>query len=179
MKELSLHILDLARNSIDAEANVVKIKIVENTNEDLLSIEIEDDGKGMDEELLEKATDPFTTTRNTRKVGLGLPLAKEAAKHCGGDFVLQSVKGKGTRVYFSFKHSHIDRAPLGDMGESIMSLINSERNVDIYYEHVYNSNVFVFDTKKIKNMLGDLDIKNPQVLIWIKEYINDNVKKLQ
>ncbi|SHH67951.1 ATP-binding protein [Sporanaerobacter acetigenes] len=175
MKELSLHVLDIARNSIEAGANIVSIRIDENLELDLLTIEIEDNGKGIDRELIEKVTDPFFTTRKTRSVGLGLALAKESAIHCDGDFKIESEKGKGTKVIFSYRYSHIDRAPLGNMGQTIMTLISFDDDIEILYKHMYNNAKFNFDTRNVKKVLNGININESRVLIWIKDYINESI----
>ena len=124
MKELSLHILDIAENSISAGAKNIEIKIIEDTQADLLQITVQDDGKGMDAETAALLTDPFYTTRTTRKVGLGLPLFKEAAVACNGSMQISSKPGLGTNVVISFQFSHIDRMPLGDLSGTILTLID-------------------------------------------------------
>ncbi|KGG81193.1 histidine kinase [Caloranaerobacter azorensis H53214] len=178
MKELSLHILDLAENSLRAKATKININIFEDTEKDLLIIELEDNGIGMAEDLLRKVENPFVTSRTTRKVGLGIPLMKAAALRCEGDFKISSEIGKGTRVISIFKHSHIDRAPIGDIGQTIISLINANENVEIVYRHSYNGNCFVFDTREIKKILGNVSINEADIMLWIKDYINENVKNL-
>ncbi|RKD33189.1 ATP-binding protein [Thermohalobacter berrensis] len=178
MKELSLHILDLAQNSLKADANKVIITIVEDLEKNKFIIEIEDDGKGMDKELLKIADDPFFTTRKTRKVGLGLSLMKATAERCDGNFKIESKKNKGTKVLCSLKHDHIDRPPLGNIGETIMILLNNEQSVEIFYRHYYNKKSFTFNTLEVKEMLKDVDIRTNEVLLWIKDYINENIKNL-
>ena len=111
MQELSLHILDIAQNSIAAKASLVEIEIEEDKKKDLLTIKIKDNGTGMDEETSRKVSDPFFTTRTTRKVGMGIPLFAQAAQSCGGDLKIYSKKGKGTTIEATFILSHIDRAP--------------------------------------------------------------------
>ena len=178
MKELSLHILDIARNSIEAGSDMISIIIVEDLELDLLTIEIEDNGKGIDKELIDKVTDPFFTTRKTRSVGLGLALAKESAIHCDGNFKIESEQGKGTKVIFSYRYSHIDRAPLGDMGQTIMTLISLDGDIEILYSHMYNNAQFNFDTRNVKKVLNGVNINEPRVLIWIKDYINESILML-
>ncbi|MTI68782.1 MAG: ATP-binding protein [Firmicutes bacterium] len=178
MKELSLHILDLAENSIDAEAKLLKITIKELLKEDKLIIIIEDDGKGMDEEFLSKVTNPFVTTRKTRGVGFGLSLMKASCERCEGNFKIDSKKNVGTKLKASFEHSHIDRAPLGKIEETITTLINNNKDINIVYRHVVNTNEFVLDTREIKEMLEDVDINNADVLLWIRDYIKENLKEL-
>lgn len=178
MKELSLHILDLVENSLKAEADMVEITIIEDTEKDLLSIDIEDDGNGMDKEFLETVDDPFTTTRKTRGVGLGISLTKAAALRCNGSFYIISEKNKGTKITFEFKHSHIDRAPLGNMGETISAIVNQCVSTEIVYNHIYNKEKFEMDTREMKKILDGVDIKSPEVLLWIIDFANNNIKNL-
>ena len=130
MEDLSLHILDIVENSIGAKASRVKIKVDEDTQKDLLMIEIEDNGRGMDGETVKKVLDPFFTTRTTRRVGLGLPLLDQATRESGGDIEIESKVGRGTRVRASFGYSHIDRKPMGDIGATLTILIAGNPEVD-------------------------------------------------
>ena len=67
MRDLSLHLLDLAQNSITAGASLVTVRLT--LGEDrMLTMELIDNGKGMSPELLARVTSPFATTRTTRKV---------------------------------------------------------------------------------------------------------------
>ncbi|MTI48554.1 sensor histidine kinase [Sporosalibacterium faouarense] len=178
MKELSLHILDLVENSLKAEARNVEIIVKENTKEDLLKISIIDDGKGMSKEFLENVTDPFTTTRRTRSVGLGISLTKAAAERCNGSFEISSQIDKGTEVEITFQHSNIDRAPLGNMGQTISTIINQCGETEIAYNHTYNDKKFTIDTREIKEILDGVSIKSTNVLLWIIEFVNENIKNL-
>lgn len=178
MKELSLHILDLVENSINAKAKLITIKVIENIKEDYLKIIIEDDGTGIDKELLKTVDNPFSTTRKTRNVGLGLSLIKEAALRTDGNFQINSEIGKGTKVVVTFKYSHIDRAPLGDMGSTISTLLNRDDNIDYLYIHQLNHKQFVFDTREVKDILGEVKINTPKITLWIKEYINEKIGEL-
>ncbi|SCY16348.1 ATP-binding protein [Alkaliphilus peptidifermentans] len=178
MKELALHILDVAENSVRAEATEIKISIIEDTVVDILEIIIEDNGIGMDREFLDKVLDPFVTTRTTRKVGLGLSLFKAAAQQCGGDLTINSKKGEGTKVRAIFQHMHIDRVPLGNITDTIIALILADEKIDIKYQHIYNNNKFCFDTTEIKKILQGLPITNVEVISWIKEHLKEGLKEL-
>ena len=146
MKELSLHILDISQNSITAGAKLIELEIIENFNSDELTIKIKDNGKGMDEETVKKVSDPFFTTRTTRKVGLGISMFKANAELCSGWLEIKSELGVGTEISCLFKHSHIDRAPLGNMADTIMTMAMGLGNADLLYKHVYKSEEFIFDT---------------------------------
>ena len=147
---MSLHILDIVENSIRAKASRIEIKVVEDTRKDLLTIEIKDNGQGIDEETIKKVVDPFFTTRTTRKVGLGLPLLSQAARESGGDVEIESKVGRGTRVKATFGYSHIDRKPLGNMEKTLITLIAGNPEVDFRYEHKKDELEYHLDTKEIR-----------------------------
>jgi len=178
MRELSLHILDIAHNSIAAKAETLRIAIIEDIENDQLTIRIKDDGRGMDETTLKRVVDPFYTTRTTRKVGLGIPMFKAAAEQCGGEFEIKSALGVGTEIDAIFQHSHIDRVPLGNMTETIITIIMANIDMDLIYTHDINGHKFTLNTKDIKKTLGDLPINNMDVVIWLKSYINENLLEL-
>lgn len=175
MKELSLHILDIIQNSITAKSSFIKIKIIEDLVNDTYCIEIEDDGIGMDEELLKKVLDPFVTTRTTRKVGLGLPLFKASAIQCDGSFEIRSQLGTGTFVRAMFRHSHIDRPPLGNMADTIITCIMANSSIDYFYEHYFKNNKFIFNTREVKEKIEELPITDLSVINWLKEYIKESL----
>jgi len=178
MKELALHILDIAENSIKAEADELKIEINEDTRENEFEIVIEDDGKGIEKEKLKNITDPFVTSRKTRPVGLGLSLFKAAAQRCNGYFEIDS-DSNGTNVKAVFEHDHIDRAPLGNMAQSIVSILLWDSNLELTYEHRYNENQFIFTTKEIKKELEDVKITDNKILNWLKGYIDENISEIR
>lgn len=178
MKELSLHILDIVQNSIAAGANLVNINIVEDLTTDIFVIEVIDNGCGMNKEYAEKIKDPFTTGRKSRKVGLGIPLLYAASKRCEGDLEIQSEKGKGTRISAWLKHSHIDRAPLGSMVETMEILIMCNPDVDFVYNHKLNGKEFNLDTREIKKILGDVPINETDVLVWLKEFLKEGLNSI-
>ncbi len=147
MEDLALHILDIVQNSLEAGAKAIDIAIIENTGEDRLRIEIRDNGCGMDPETLAKATDPFFTTRTTRKVGMGLPLLAAAAKAAEGILTIDSKPGCGTTILASFKHGHIDRAPLGDIETTLMVLLAGRPDANIHFTHRVNERAFELETR--------------------------------
>ncbi len=162
MQDLSLHILDIVENSIDAGAKNIEISICEDRETDLLSVEITDDGRGMSEAELEKATDPFWTTRQTRRVGLGLSLLEQAARAAGGELSIKSQPGVGTTVEARFQHSHIDRKPLGDVGSSLLALIVANPDVDFTYVHQQGGSEVRLSTEDIRAQLGPVSIAAPE-----------------
>ena len=178
MKELSLHILDITTNSINAGSTLIKIEIIEDIDEDSLKIIISDNGSGIKTEKINEILDPFYTTRKVRNVGLGLPFLKLAAERCDGEFDIQSKENVGTVVSASFKRSHIDRAPIGKIEETILTILNFSENFDLIYIHDVNGKRFIFDTREIKEILGEVDFRTPSILMWIKEYIKENIDKI-
>lgn len=172
MRELSLNILDIVENSVKAEAKIVYIDVIAKDN--VLTISIKDDGKGMSEEFLSRVTDPYTTTRTTRKVGMGLPFLKMEAEMAGGTFDIRSKLGEGTTVTTTFAIDHIDRPPLGDLGETMSILITNGDEVDYVLHFVFNETDFVFDTRELKEQLDGVPMDEPEVLLFIKNYIREN-----
>ncbi len=178
MRELSLHILDIAQNSIKAEAETLRIAIIEELSEDKLVIKIKDDGIGMDSETVQKVIDPFFTSRTTRKVGLGIPLFKSSAEGCDGRFEIKSQLGMGTEIIAEFKHSHIDRVPLGNMPETIVTILNACDHMDLVYTHCYNGNRFTLNSKEIKKLLDGVPISNIDVIKWLRDYIKEGLNEI-
>jgi anti-sigma regulatory factor (Ser/Thr protein kinase) len=179
MKELSLHILDIARNSIRAEATKISILVEENLKDNKLIIAIEDNGKGMDEETLKKIEDPFYTSRDVRRVGLGIPLLKAAAERCKGSIKIQSELGTGTKLYCQMDYDHIDRPPLGKIQDTIMILLNDSDKYELVYTHVYNDKLFIFNTVEIREILEGVPLDSPDVLMWAKGYILENIAEIK
>ena len=179
MKELSLHILDIVQNSIKAQAKNILIEIVENTKDDSLTITIEDDGCGMSEEFLARVRDPFTTTRTTRKTGMGISLFEAAAVQTGGGLDITSKLGEGTTVKTWFGLTSIDRAPIGDMADTMVAIIGGAPDIDYIYRHVTDKGEFVFDTKQMRSVLGDVPFNMPDILDWINGYITEGISEIQ
>lgn len=174
MTEISLNVLDVAENSTRAGASLVSITVAVDTAGDTLTIVIEDDGCGMTPEQVAHVTDPFFTTRKTRKVGLGIPFFKYAAESTGGSFTIDSKPGKGTTVTAVFGLSHIDRMPLGDMNSTIETLITCHLDTDFLYTYRYNDASFELDTREFRAILGDIPFDAPEVSAYIREYLTEN-----
>lgn len=178
MKELSLNILDIAMNSVKADASNIGIHITETDTE--LKVIIEDDGFGMSEETLSKVCDPFCTTRTTRRVGLGIPFYKLAAEQTGGNISITSKVREdfpdscGTVVIAVFNKKHIDCLPLGDIVSTVCTLIQGSPNVDFEFTH----NSVSLSTKQLREVLGPVPLSSPEVLVWIKEYLSEQYKEL-
>jgi len=155
MEDLSLHILDIVENSIRASAKRIEIRIEENIEKDYLTLEIEDNGQGMDEETIKRALDPFFTTKTARRVGLGLPLLYQAARESAGKLEITSEVGKKTIIRAIFQYSHPDRKPLGNIRETLLTLAVSYPEVHFVYEHKKEDTTYRWDTKEIKDKKND------------------------
>ena len=175
MRELALHLLDIAENSISAGSKNIRIEVVEDIQKDRLKMVIQDDGKGMDAEMLATITDPFVTSRTTRKVGLGIPLLKAAAEACNGSLKIVSTPGKGARVEVGFQRSHIDRMPLGDLANTMITLIIGSPEVHWRFKYQVNTETFEFDDEPIKEQLEGVPLSEPAVLRFIREYLEDGI----
>lgn len=178
MVEISLHILDIVQNSIKANAENVKIAVYENTYENILSLEIEDDGCGMDEELLEKACDPFFTTSDIKEVGLGLSLLKAACESADGSFSITSKEGEGTKIKATFVYDHVNRQPLGDMAFTVTDLLMFNLNVGIKYEHTFNDRHFLFDSDEYANEATSVVKGGGDLGLWLNNTLNEKLEKL-
>ncbi len=176
MRELSLNILDVAQNSISAGAGLVEIIICESTRENTMSIEIRDDGCGMDEEMLMNVQDPFFTTRTTRKVGMGIPLFKMAAEMTGGSFEIKSAVGKGTCVRADFRTDNVDFTPLGDIDSTVVTLVTMNTGIDFAYTLKVDDGEFTLSTVQLKELLGDVPLDIPEVVMWIKDYLKEQTE---
>ncbi|MFW6386920.1 MAG: ATP-binding protein [Bacillota bacterium] len=179
MKDLSLHILDIVQNSLAAGARQVEINISEDSRENLFVIEITDNGSGMSPAEAGQSLDPFVTSRRTRDVGLGLPLLQQNARLCGGELELSSAPGEGTTVKAKFERDHIDRLPLGDMAETMVSLIAVNPEIDFCYSHVLDEKRFIFTTGEVKERLEEVEINSPEILNWLEKYLRERIENLR
>lgn len=171
MEDLSLHILDIAENSINAGAHNVSIQIDEDVVHDLLTIEIVDDGKGMSAEIADRAADPFYSTRTTRRIGMGLSLLKEAAEMANGKLEIRSVPNSGTTIRATFQLRNIDRKPLGNIAETITALLATEDQVNILYRHLRGGKTVLFDSKHVEDQLGDILLNSIEALNLVRTYL--------
>ena len=166
--------MDVSENSTRAGASLVEIRVTVDEARDRLAIVIADDGCGMMPEQVSHVTDPFFTTRTTRKVGLGIPFFKFAAESTGGSFSIQSEPGKGTTVTAVFGLSHIDRMPLGDMNATIHNLIVYHPDTDFCYTYTFNDASFTLDTREMREILDGVPLDAPEVSQYIMEYLKEN-----
>ena len=178
MQDLSLFLLDLVQNSIRAGAGLVKIDIHENEKRDWLSIDIADDGRGMDDKTIKMVMDPFYTTRTTRKVGLGIPLFVAAVERCQGNVTIESTAGRGTKLKSGFLLRHVDRPPFGRLDSTVTTLIMCNPGIDFVYCHKTDSGIFTLDTREIREIMGEIPLEHPEVIGWIETYIRDGLKEI-
>jgi anti-sigma regulatory factor (Ser/Thr protein kinase) len=175
VEDVSLHILDIAENSIRADAKCIKIVISRDVKNDLLQVEVIDDGKGMDAETLARVRDPFFTTKQ-KKTGLGIPLLAHAAEQTGGKLVIESSPEAGTRVVVTFGWGHVDRPAIGSMADTLITLIAGHSDRDYIYEEWEGERSFHFDTREIKADLDGVPINDPSALEAIKGLLQKEIK---
>ena len=178
MQELSLNVLDVAENSVRANASLIRIGVEEDAAADRLTITIQDNGKGMTREQVETVIDPFYTTRTTRKVGLGVPFFKMAALMTGGDFSIRSQVGKGTEVKAVFGLTHIDRMPLGNMADTMCILMGCNEQINFSFTYQVGEEVFSVSTAQLQEILDGVPLNSPQVMEFIRGYIKENMDLL-
>ena len=177
MRELSLNVMDVAQNSVRAEASLITIDVSESDKNDNLTISISDNGCGMTEEQVKQTIDPFFTTRTTRKVGLGVPLFKMSAEQTGGSFSIESEVGKGTVTTASYVKSHVDMTPLGDINSTVEILIRCNPNIDFVFNHSTDIGSFTLDTRELREVLGDdVSLDTPDVLEWINALLEEQTQ---
>lgn len=183
MREIALHLLDIAENSVAAESKNISVHVQEDLFHDRLMACVIDDGRGMDAETAEKVQDPFYTTRTTRTVGLGIPLLKLAAEQADGSFILQSEPGKGAWAEAEFRHSHIDRMPLGDLSSTFLTLLISHPNIDWTFlyrvtEKNKQSREFLFENAELKSELGDISLTEPGILTFLRGIFEEGIQEV-
>lgn len=179
MLTLAAHVLDIAENSVQAGATLIEISIEEDTKRDILALGIADNGRGMNKEVLKKVLDPFYTTKTVRRVGLGLPLLKDAAELSGGSLHLYSQEYQGTKITATFELSHIDRQPLGDIISTMIILIMTNSDIDFFFKYRHNDRRFEFDTRNIRKEIEDVPINHPEILKFIRGFLEEGIKEIQ
>ena len=176
LEDLSQHVLDIAENSVAAAATDVLVEIAEDAAGNRVSIIIEDNGKGMSHEFLIRVTDPFTTTRTTRRVGMGLPFLKQSAELCGGEFILRSKQGYGTHTEAVFAYDSIDRPPMGDVPATMMALFMGHPEINWKYIHRVSGEEFSLSTEELIEVLEDRELlRTTEVGLWIRDQIRESL----
>ena len=179
MEDLSLHILDIAQNAVEAGATRVEIDVEEDPDADVLTIAVRDNGKGMDRATVAAATDPFFTTRTTRRVGMGLPMLAQAARAAGGALSIESEPGRGTRVTITFRYTHIDRAPLGDIETTLMVLLAANPHVDVQVRHAVSGREYSLCSSDVRAVLPGEHLTSPDGLALLREAIRHGESQLR
>ena len=179
MKTLADHILDIVQNSVRANATLIEIIVEEDKKNDFCLLKINDNGCGMSAETLEKATNPFFTTRNTRKVGLGLSLLKQNAELANGSFNIRSELNKGTQVEATFQLSHFDRPELGEVWDTYYLTMLSNKNVEIIYEHKTNKGSFRISSSEIRENTDGVSLQQTDIREAITDLIKNNITDIQ
>lgn len=178
MKDISLHILDIVHNATRAQATKISISIDEDMDENSFVLTIEDNGKGIDPKMLPEIFDPWTTSRKTRKVGMGLPLLRHNAMQAGGDLSVSSVPGSGTKIEAEFEHQHIDRPPAGDLAGVVIQLLSSFPDIQFIYTHKTREGMFKMDSEEIREILGGVSLNEPEIRNHIREMITENLQAI-
>ncbi len=179
MQDLAMQILEILMNSIQAGAKHILVKIRDSRIENVIEMIVQDDGKGMSPELAASVSDPFTTTRKTRRVGMGVAFLKGMTEQCNGRFEIESEVGKGTIVSASVQRDCIDTPEMGDLGEMMMDCISADDSIDYVLRYCTDQNEFVFESEEIRKQLAGVPLQTPEVLLWMKEYISEGIKQIK
>ena len=179
MNDLSLHILDILQNSVSAGAYEIRLIVEEDPESDRLTVSIIDNGKGMSGDQLERVSDPFFTSRTTRRVGLGIPLFKQTCRESGGDLTITSQLGKGTSVTAVMGYSHIDRPPLGDISNILVLTMISNPEINFIFTYIYKKREFIFISSEVNDIIKDILSGNNQMIKLLTEYLNNNISELK
>jgi len=179
MKDISLHLLDIVQNSIRAKASEIIIRIQAEVQSGWYKLSVEDNGCGMEGSLLETVTDPFVTSRTTRKVGLGLPLLKQSAEQSGGTLSIRSEKGKGCSVEATFRNDHIDCLPEGDIAGVMALLITANESMEFIFDYSVPGSSYSLNTREVKEILNGVPLNDPEIYRALKEMIEVNLDELK
>ncbi len=179
MKDISLHILDIVQNSTRAKATEIEVQLEEKPAEDQLILTIKDNGSGIAPEMLKTITDPYTTSRTSRKVGMGLSLLRQNTELSEGHFSIGSELGKGTELSAAFGLSHIDRPPLGDIEGTMALIISSHPEINIIYKHICPGGEVALSTAELKEQLEGVPLSHPEVIRFIKEFLKENLQEIK
>ncbi len=179
MKEYSMHILDIVQNSIRAGATKTEITVRYDTRENIFAFSVADNGCGMDKEMLEKVRSPFTTSRTTRRVGLGIPMLEQTASQCGGGLELVSEPGVGTTIGVTMQMNSIDLPPMGDLAGAIYLTVVTNPELDFVFRYIYNDSEYVLDTAELKEVLEGVPLNTPDIMLWIDDNIKTGITETQ
>lgn len=178
MKDLSMHVLDIASNSVRASATHIDITIEENLLANWWIFTIEDNGCGMSETMVASLKNPFTTSRKMRKVGLGIPLLSDNCNLTEGSLDISSKEGQGTSLVAKMRYNHIDRPPMGDMASTICNLITSNEDINIHYTHKVDDQEFEISTRELQDTLDGVPLTEIEVMQWLRNFLEENIEEL-
>jgi len=179
VNDLSLHIIDIIQNSLSAGATRIALTLEEDTVADTLKISIADNGCGMSAEQVERLSDPFFTTRTTRRVGMGIPLFRQSAEQSGGALTVVSEPGNGTSVSAVFQNSHLDRPPLGDLAGSFILMVSANPDIDFAFQYTYDKKSYRFDTVEVKEALDGMPVNEHGIISLLTEWVAENLRELR
>ncbi|MCU0275921.1 MAG: ATP-binding protein [Acidobacteria bacterium] len=175
VEDLCFHLVDLVQNSVAAGASAIGLGVTESEHGDRLTLEVSDNGSGMDAETLDRVQDPFFTTKSFKRVGLGIPLLKATAQVCRGEFSIASQVGQGTTVKALLQKSHLDCPPLGDLEATLLSLLVSLEGIDLRFTYRSDRGEFSLSSGDIRRQVGDLHFSHPDIYRFIKEYLHEGL----
>ena len=178
MVDLSLHLMDIMQNSVVVDSTYVEVGISAEKKKNLLTVYVKDDGWGLSPETLKKVSDPFYTTRTTRKAGLGIPLLMDAAQMAGGEVQIESAPGKGTTTTATFQIDHIDRKPLGDVADTITASIMGHPELEFHLILKNDESEYIFRTEDVREQIGDVPINDIEIISFIRDMLNEQVTLL-
>lgn len=178
MTDLSLHLLDIIQNSLTAGAACVEVGVKAEKKDDRLTLWVKDDGSGMTAETVRRVSDPFYTTRTTRKAGLGIPLFKASAEMAGGSFQIDSVPGTGTLVTATYEISNIDRKPLGSVADTMTMCIMGHPEIEFHLILENDDDSYVFRTEDVREQIGEVPVNDPVIIGYLKEMIEEQSSSL-
>jgi anti-sigma regulatory factor (Ser/Thr protein kinase) len=175
VEDLCFHLVDLVQNSVAAGARTIQVRVSEPAGRDSLELEVADDGGGMDRQTLRRVQDPFFTTKGFKKVGLGIPLLKATAQACRGDFRIASRPGRGTRVRARLQKSHPDCPPLGNLEETLLTLLVSLEGIDLRFTYRGGGGEFSLSSEEIRRQAGGLHLSHPEIYRFLKGFIHEGL----
>ena len=175
MKNIADHILDIAENSVRAEAHKIDILLSVNTSSNLMKLSFIDDGIGMNDEIVEKIQDPFFSTRETRRIGMGIPLLMQNSEMAGGNVIIKSSEGEGTIVVATFQSDDLDCPPLGDVAEAIYFLSSSHLDIRFVFDYRFGDIAYTWDTLEVNEALDGVPLNHHEVKDALMEMLNSNM----
>ncbi|MDF7806787.1 ATP-binding protein [Pontiellaceae bacterium B12219] len=170
-------ITDLVQNAFEADATEIKLNVEE--TEKNLKVVIQDNGKGMSAETLEKAKDPFWSDgrkHRHRNVGLGLPFLFQTSEMTNGRVEIDSQEGLGTTVTFHFDPTHVDLPVFGNFTTAAITLMTYGFKGNLTIERSRNGMRYTLSRNELADALGDLN--DLESLTLLKAFVESNEEEL-